>query len=124
MNVNTMSDEQVHVRIKRSVWERIRELANSQDVSGTKMLEEVLDGGLEVGIGPKLAKELEHLQDFCARHDAELKEFFKYDDEDSYGWLKDFLVRTLSEIEHTDSEDDQDDQVDEDDQDEAYDDDD
>jgi len=109
MDVNTMSDEQVHVRIKRSVWERIRKLANSQDVSGTKMLEEVLDGRIEVGIGPRLAKELERLQDFCARNDSELKEFFKYDEEDAYGWLKDFIVSTLSEIEHTDDDDQDDD---------------
>jgi len=105
MNVNAMSDEQVHVRIKRSVWERIRELANSQDVSGTKMLEEVLDGRIDVGIGPRFAKELKSLQDFCARNEAELKEFFKYDEEDRYGWLKDFIVSTLSEIEHTENDD-------------------
>jgi len=103
-----MATDQVFVRIKKTVWDRIRELANSQDVSGTKMLEEVLDDHIEVGIGPRLAKELERLQAFCSRHDSELKEFFKYDDEDRYGWLKDFIVSTISEIEHTE-DDDQDD---------------
>jgi len=103
MNAQSRDDGTVQVRVKRSVWDRIKNRAKERDVSAVQMANELLDGRVEVGIGPLFATELQRLQVFCARHESELKEFFKYDEEDRYGWLKDFIVSTISEIEHTET---------------------
>jgi len=100
MDVDTMKDDQIQVRIKRSVWDRIKELADGQEVSGTKMLEDVLDGRVVVPIGQTLVAEIHRLQDYCARNDSALVEYFEHDGDDEYGWLKDKMERTLEVIEN------------------------
>jgi len=102
-------DDTVQVRVKRSVWDRIKNRAKERDMSAVQMTNDLLDDRVKVGIGPLFATELQRLQAFCSRHDSELKEFFKYDEEDAYGWLKDFIVSTISEIEHTEDDDQDDD---------------
>jgi len=107
---DTMTTDHTHVRVRRDLWEAIQKVAEDRGMSGASMMKELMEGGSTPGY--MLAEKLKDLQAYCSANEKALVKFFEYDDEDNYGWLKDYTSRTLSEIEHTESGDDQDDQDD------------
>jgi len=81
-------------------------------MSGAAMMKEIMEGGSSPGY--LLAEKLKDLQAYCSANEKSLAKYFEHDGEGYYEWLKDFITKTLEQIEATED----------DDQDEDYDDDD
>jgi len=108
----TMTKDHTHVRIKRELWDAIKQVAEEKGMSGAALVSELMEDGTSPGY--LLGQKLNDLQTYCSANESELSGYFEHDGEDNYGWLKDFIGRTLSEIENTESEADEDDEANDD----------
>jgi len=100
---DTMTSDSTHVRVPKALWEAIQKVAGDRGMSGAAMMKEIMEGGSSPGY--MLGEKLKDLQAYCRDHEAELGKYFEFDGEGNYEWLKDFITKTLDQIEATESDD-------------------
>jgi len=92
----TMTKDHTHVRIKRELWDAIKEVAEENGMSGAALVSELMTDGTSPGY--RLAQKLKDLQAYCEANGKALANYFEHDGDDNYGWLKEFIANTLEAI--------------------------
>jgi len=98
--MNAPEDGEINVRLRRSLWERIKAVAKENDVSGVKMVDEILEDRVYQGPEEGLARILQEAQEFCSRNSRALKRAFEpFDQEEgAIQHLKGQIEETLDVI--------------------------